>query len=111
MSRFNFHVVVLFCTLAVASTVVTVRAESALPAQAVASATLDKQKLKDELAELEAQIERVRRTQGEPGLRRKGLKQKLERERSMTDFHLQLIDRLERIEQRLGAIETRTGGR
>lgn len=111
MSRFNFDVVVLLCTLTVASTVFTARAETAPSAQVVAAASLDKQKLKSELAELEAEVERVRRTQGEPGLRRSGLKQKLAREKSMVEFHLLLIDRLERIEQRLAAIEARTGGR
>lgn len=85
------------------------RAEN--PPSAAAVPTLDKQKLKADLADLEAEVERVRRTQGEAGLHRRGLTQKLAREKAMTDFHLQLIDRLEHIEQRLSAMDARVGTR
>lgn len=109
MTRLSVNALVLICTLPAVWAVVPVHAET--PPQVVASASLDKQQLKNELAELEAEVERVRRTQGEPGLHRQGLKRKLLEKKSFTDFHLQLIDRLERIEQRLNALETRAGGR
>lgn len=114
MTRFSVNTWVLFCTLTAAMAImamVPVHAETPPPAQVVASASLDKQQLKSELEELEAEVERVRRTQGEAGLHRRGLKRKLAEKQSFTDFHLQLIERLERIEQRLNALETRAGGR
>ncbi len=87
-------------------------AETAPPAALGAAPTSwDEQKLRSELEELEAEVERVRRTQGDGGLRRKGLVQKLAREKAMTEFHLQLIDRLKRIEQRLSDMEARAGTR
>lgn len=111
MCRVNFRLLGLLCVLAVASAAAPVHAETEPGSGVVASATLDKQKLIQELQEIEEEYERVRRTQGEGGLRRKGLKQKLEREKSLTEFHLQLIERLEGIERRLNALETRNGGR
>lgn len=110
MTRFSVNALVLFCALTAAMAMVPVHAETP-PPQMVASASLDKQQLKSELEELEAEVERVRRTQGEAGLHRQGLKRKLAEKKSFTDFHLQLIERLERIEQRLNALETRAGGR
>lgn len=111
MKRSTLNILILFWTLLAASMMVPARAENAPQSSPDTPAALDRQQLVNELAELEAQIERIRRTRGEAGLRRLGLRQKLADKKEMTEFHLKLIDRLERSEQRLSALEARMAGR
>lgn len=111
MNRSTLNVVILFCTLLAASTMLPAHAENAPQPSADTPTALDRQQLLNELAELEAQVERIRRTRGEAGLRRLGLRQKLADKKEMAEFHLKLIDRLERSEQRLNALEARTTSR
>lgn len=81
------------------------------PPAVVSTPASDRQRLEDDLRKLEEEVERVRRTQGEPGIQRRGLKQKLEAKREYTEFHVRLLARFERIERRLDALESRTGAR
>lgn len=80
------------------------QAQSALPVT-TAAMTLDREELENDLRTLENEADQVQRTQGDAGVRRKGLSQKLKAKREYTEFHLRLIERFERIEQRLDALE------
>lgn len=97
------HLIALFAALGIGA---------GLPAHAETPAAptpieLDKQQLISEVAELEAELEKIRRTRGEGGVHRLGLRRKLADKKAMATFHLQLIERLERIEQRMASMETR----
>lgn len=111
MNRSRFNGMALLCVFAIAPAIVPAYAETAPSVSDAVSTSWDKEQLKRELQELEARVEHVRRTQGEGGVRRKGLTQKLAREKAMTEFHLQLIERLENFEQRLSEMEARSAAR
>jgi hypothetical protein len=77
------------------------------PSAAPTPVELDKQQLIAEVAEMEAELERVLRTRGEGGVHRLSLRRKLADKKAMAEFHLKLIERLERIEQRVASMEAR----